>query len=72
MKLFVTVKSQARENWVEKVDPTHYRVLVKEPAKEGRTNEAIIAALAGYFDCATSKFKIISGHHSKNKVITYR
>ena len=38
MKIFVTVKPNAKEERVEKIDDTHFKVSVKEPPTEGRAN----------------------------------
>jgi len=42
---------------------------VKEPAKEGRANRAIEAALAAYFAMPRSAVRIIAGHTSRNKIV---
>lgn len=45
-----------------------YKVSVKEAPVEGKANEAIIKALADYFDVAKSNITLISGQSSKQKV----
>jgi uncharacterized protein (TIGR00251 family) len=42
---------------------------VKEPAKEGRANRAIIKLLADYFGVPQRQIAISSGFSSRNKVI---
>lgn len=69
MKIHVTVKPQSKIASVEKVDETHYRVRVKEPAKEGRANEGVVETLSEHFGIPKSKISILSGHSSKNKVV---
>jgi len=70
LKLTVTVKAGAKQERIERLDETHYRVWVKAPPLEGRANEAVVEALSDYFDKPKSFFEILSGHHSKNKIIS--
>ena len=51
-----------------KSDLVTYKVSVKEAPVNGQANEAIIKALAEYFDTAPSRINIISGQSSKQKV----
>ncbi|MBI4368013.1 MAG: DUF167 domain-containing protein [Candidatus Omnitrophica bacterium] len=69
MKLFIHVKSSAKENKVEKIDDAHFRVLVKAPPKEGRANQAVLDVLSEYFDVPKSSLSILSGKNSKQKVV---
>ncbi len=69
MKIYVTVKAGSKQVCVERIHQTHYRVRVKEPAREGRANEGVIDALSGFFSIPKSKISILSGHASKIKII---
>ncbi len=69
MKLFIRIKPNARENRVQKLDPTHLVVFIKEPPQEGKANEALIKTLANYFNITKDAVRIISGHHSKLKIV---
>ena len=69
MKLFITAKPSAKENRVEAVDPTHFRVWVKARPDKGMANEAVIETLASYFKIPKSRFSLIAGLKSKNKTI---
>lgn len=69
MKIFVRVKPAAKENKVEKIDDTNFKVQVKEPPVEGRANMAVIRALAEYFGVTQSDVKIVSGFTSRLKTI---
>ena len=44
-------------------------VRVKEPAKEGKANQAVIKSLARYFNVPQDAISVSSGLKSKNKVI---
>jgi uncharacterized protein (TIGR00251 family) len=46
-----------------------YLVRVKEPAKEGKANKAVIRALAEYFKVSQSSIRIVSGLEGKNKIV---
>ncbi|MDP2630087.1 MAG: DUF167 domain-containing protein [Candidatus Uhrbacteria bacterium] len=69
MKLTVKVKTGARENTVKKIDETSYAVAVKARPIEGKANEAVIKAIAEYFDIPKSRVGIQSGHSSSQKII---
>jgi uncharacterized protein YggU (UPF0235/DUF167 family) len=79
MKIIVKAKTKARENKVERVnqptllslgqtEPVIYKVSVKEAPVAGKANEAIIRALAEYFDTSISRITLVSGQTSKQKV----
>lgn len=44
-------------------------VRVKEPAKEGKANRAVIKSLARYFNAPQDAVSVSSGFKSRNKVI---
>ncbi|MDP3997927.1 MAG: DUF167 domain-containing protein [Candidatus Andersenbacteria bacterium] len=69
MKIIVTAKTRAGETGVTKVDDGHYRVAVTATPQGGRANEAIIKALAEYFDVAPSRIYIKLGKTAKEKLI---
>jgi uncharacterized protein (TIGR00251 family) len=46
-----------------------FLVRVKEPAKEGKANRAVIKLLADYFEVPQRQVVISSGYGSRNKVI---
>ena len=68
-KIFVKVKTGAKDRSVKKIDENTYKVSVKEPPIEGRANYAVVKLLAEYLDKSISQLRIISGSTSKNKVI---
>lgn len=67
MKIFVKAKPGAKTELVEKIDSSHFVVKVKEPPRQGKANEAIAKALAGYFNLPAFGVKLISGFASKEK-----
>jgi len=83
MKIIVKAKTKAKKESVERVDQPAldfniqkniktdliiYKVSVKEAPISGKANEAIIKALAEYFDTAKSNITLVSGQTSKQKV----
>jgi len=71
MKISVIVKTNAKENKIEKIGEKEFKIFVKEPAKEGKANEAIIELLAEYFNVPRLKINIILGLKSKKKIILF-
>lgn len=80
MKIIVKAKTKAKVEKVERVSQPAldlvkekaeiviYKVSVKEAPVNGQANEAIIKALANYFDVTRSNIKLISGQSAKQKV----
>ena len=69
MKIFVSIKPNAKINKVEKTDESHFKVWVKKSPVDGKANLALVKILAGYFDIAPSRVSIVSGHSSNKKVV---
>jgi len=69
MKISVIVKTNAKENKVERINEKEFKIFVKEPAKEGKANKAIIKLLTEYFNVSRLKINIVLGLKSKKKVI---
>lgn len=80
MKILVKAKTKAKVEKVERVEQPAldlpgmknqlplYKVSVKEAPVNGQANEAIILALAEYFNKPRSNIKLISGQTSKQKM----
>jgi uncharacterized protein YggU (UPF0235/DUF167 family) len=69
MKIFLKVKTGAKEEKIEKIDDSRFFVSVKERPIRGAANEAIIKSLAKYFDVSSNRIKIIAGHKAKQKIV---
>ena len=69
MKIELRVKPVAKKTVVEKQANGTFVVKVKEPAKEGRANQAVIEAMAEYFSVPKRSVAIVRGHTSRNKLI---
>ncbi len=68
MRIRVDVKPNSRAPGVAAVED-HLVVRVKEPAKEGKANEAVIRAVAEYYGVAQRDVRIVSGGASRHKVL---
>lgn len=82
MRIIVKAKTKAKITKVERVDqPTltlnlesekiklvTYKVSVKEAPVAGKANDAIIRALAEYFNTSVSRITLISGQTAKQKI----
>jgi len=69
MKIFVIAKPKAKQEKVEQTDENHFIVWVKEPAIKNKANQAIVSALADFFNVPKSSVSIVSGLKSKQKVV---
>ena len=69
MKIQFLVKTNARSNKVLKIDDNNYKVWVKEPAKEGKANNAVIELMSKHLSVAKSNVKLVSGKKSKYKTL---
>lgn len=68
MRVTVFAKPRAGSERVEKMDATHYKISVKEPATEGKANRAVAAALAKHLGVAKSCVVLVSGSTWYEKV----
>jgi len=69
MKLFLKVRASAKLKKVERVDEDHFIIWVREPARNGKANQAVIKALSKYLNTPRSAMNIVRGHSSKNKTV---
>lgn len=68
MKVFVTVKPNAKQTKIVKTGDNQFSVWVSVPPKENKANKAVIEVLSEYFDIAKSKVILLHGGKGKNKV----
>lgn len=69
MKICIKVKPNAKEAGVEKISDSFFSVRVKEPAKNGKANEAVCLVLADYFGVPVYSVRIVSGHCFRQKIV---
>jgi uncharacterized protein (TIGR00251 family) len=68
VKIRVNVKPNSKTEELTR-EGDDFAVRVKEPAREGKANQAVIKLLARHFGVPQSRIKITGGIRSKNKVI---
>jgi uncharacterized protein (TIGR00251 family) len=68
VKISVKVIPNSKSEEVVK-EGDRFVVRVREPAKEGKANRAVIKLLAAYFEVPQRQVVISSGFGSRNKVI---
>ena len=69
MRLQVKVTPRAKKPGIETAGDGTLVVKVREPAEDGRANDAVIAALAGHFGVAKRAVTIVHGHGSRRKLV---
>ncbi|WP_207766688.1 DUF167 domain-containing protein [Leptospira hartskeerlii] len=69
MKIQVRVKANSKKPSVTKGEDGVWIIAVKEPATEGKANEAVVRAVAEELGLAPSKVKILRGEKSKLKLL---
>lgn len=69
MRLTITVKPNAKHSRVERVSDIELKVWVNAPAKEGKANEAVVAAVADYLQIPKSQLTILKGLRGKKKIV---
>ncbi|OHA89409.1 MAG: hypothetical protein A2653_02090 [Candidatus Zambryskibacteria bacterium RIFCSPHIGHO2_01_FULL_43_25] len=69
MKIFVTVKTGSRQDEVEKIGLSDFKVKVREQAEKGKANKAVCRLLAEHFGVAQSQVEVVSGFTSAKKII---
>jgi len=68
MRIVVEVRPNSRVAGVEALGPSHVRVKVRAPAREGRANIEVIELLSRYFDVPKSHVSLRSGAAGRRKV----
>ena len=69
VKIWVTVKPQAKREDVKKVTDGEYIASVRAPAREGKANQALIELLSDHFSVPKSSIRIIRGKSGRRKLI---
>ncbi len=73
MKINIVVKSNAKENKVEKgLFDNSYVIYTKEPAIDNRANISIIEIISKEFDIKKTSIRIVHGIRSKYKIVEIR
>jgi len=68
MNIFVSVKPGSKEEKIEKISNTEYKISIKEPAEKGRANARLINIISKELGVSFKNIKI-KNPTSKKKII---
>lgn len=69
MLLHVTIKPGSRKPGIDRIDETHWVVRVREPAREGRANDALVRAVAAELGLPPSRVVLKRGEKFRTKTL---
>lgn len=69
VQYIVIVKPNAKHESVEQVAMRELRVSVRQPARDGKANEAVCRAVAAYIGIAPSRVVMKQGFRGKRKIL---
>jgi uncharacterized protein YggU (UPF0235/DUF167 family) len=69
MYIRVSVTADAKRERVSKVSDTEFQIAVREPALQNMANTRIRELIAREYGVSVSKVRILTGHHSRVKMI---
>ncbi len=69
MRFHVKVVPRAKKTGIAPAADGTLVVKVREPAEDGRANDAVIAALAEHFKVRSRVVTIVHGHASRRKLV---
>lgn len=69
IKIYITVKTNAKEEHVEQISEKEYKVSVKATPIQGKANIAVVNALAEYFKVTKAEVSITGGYFGKKKIV---
>ncbi|MCX6713249.1 MAG: DUF167 domain-containing protein, partial [Candidatus Vogelbacteria bacterium] len=69
MYIKVFVQPGAKKEKIEKVTKDQFNVAVKEKAERNAANTRVLEVLAGFLSVPRKNLKIVTGHHSRSKII---
>lgn len=70
MYLKVKVTPKAKQDLIKETGPSRYEIKTKAPAEKNLANEAVLDLLSAHLKIPRAKFRIISGHHERSKLIS--
>lgn len=69
MYVRVIVHPKSKKEKVEKIKDDTYELQVKEPAEQNLANRRVRELMAEEFGIRVEAVRIVSGHHSHNKIL---
>lgn len=70
MYIKVRVATRIRKELFTKISGDSFLVSVKEPALQNRANTRVRELIANHFGILSKQARIVSGHHSPNKILS--
>jgi len=70
MYVKVNVLPGAKKEKIERVKSDHFNISVREKAERNAANTRVLEVLAAFLGVSKSSVKIITGHHSRSKIIS--
>ena len=72
MSMYINVKviTNAKTTEITKIKPLYYKAKLRSVPEKGKANAELIEMLAKNFECKKSEIKILSGHHSREKLLS--
>jgi uncharacterized protein (TIGR00251 family) len=68
LKIIVKVKPNSRENSIKKLENGSFEVKVSVPPEKGKANQRVIELLSKELKIAKSRFTLIKGETTKEKL----
>ncbi|MBI2086051.1 DUF167 domain-containing protein [Candidatus Daviesbacteria bacterium] len=68
MRIFVKARPKSKKEYIKREGEGSFIVAVKEVSEKGKANQAIIKALAEFFNIPISSIVLVSGQTFKQKV----
>lgn len=72
MYIKVKVIPESKKDELRATGPSRFEIKTKAPAERGLANEAVLTLLAAHLNLPRSRFRIISGHHERSKLISVK
>jgi uncharacterized protein (TIGR00251 family) len=69
MRLHIRVTPRSKKPGIQTAGDGTLVVKVREPAEDGRANDAVMEALAGHFGVPRRAVRIVHGHSSRRKLV---
>ena len=70
MYIKVRVHAGSKSETFEQVSDTHFKLSVREAAKQNLANRRIVELIAAHFRVPAKAVRIISGHRSPSKILS--
>lgn len=72
MLLKLKIKTNSKENKIEKLKDDEFRIFVKAKPEQGMANQKALELLSEYLQIPKQKISLIKGHASPSKIVQIR